>query len=223
MGLREENIERRRQRILAAARGLIVRDGVGSLSMRKIAHAANVSVPTLYNLLGSKEEIRSAMCAGFFDELDRDLDEETSPDRPLERVLAFVTEGVDHVVAQAPLTRPALLAQKQGRGGERLTTPLAVERQRAAIQAAMDEGQLRADLRADLLAAQAYEGFHGAALLWARDKLDPAGFRSKALYSACLCLLAVATDESRPDLLRTTRGLERKLARSPRRKTAQAG
>jgi AcrR family transcriptional regulator len=190
--------------------------------MRKVARAANVSVPTLYNLFGSKEELRSAMCAGFFDELDRDLDEETSLDRPLERVLAFVTEAVDHVVGQAALTRPVLLAQEQGRGGERRTTPLAIERQRAAIQAAMDEGQLHADLRADLLATQAYEGFHRAALLWARGELDPSAFRTKALYAACLCLLAVATDAARLELLRTTRGLERKLARRPRKRVTRA-
>jgi AcrR family transcriptional regulator len=211
MGLREENLERQRQRILTATLELIARDGAGGWSMRKVARAANVSVPTLYNLFGSKEEIRSAMCAGFFDELDRDLDEETPLDRPLERALGFVSEGVDHVLSQAALTRPVLLAQEQRRGTERRTTPLAIGRQSAAIQAAMDEGYLHADLRADLLAAQAYEGFYNAALLWARGELDPLGFRTKALYAACLCLLAVATDVTRPELLRTTRGLEREL------------
>ncbi len=215
-------MERRRQRILAAARGLIARDGSGEWSMRKVAHAANVSVPTLYNLFGSKEEIRAAMCAGFFDDLDSDL-VETSVEDPLDRALGFVTEGVDHVVNQADLTRPVLLAQEQGRGGEHRTTPLAVERQRAAIQAAMDEGYLHADLRADLLAAQAYEGFHRAALLWAHGELDDSKFRTKALYAACVCLLAAATDEARPELLRTTRGLERRLVRKPRRRIARAG
>ncbi len=222
MGLREENTERRRQRILAAARELIDRDGPQGWSMRKVARVANLSVPTLYNLFGSKEEIRSALCAGFFDELDRDL-AETSLERPLERALALVTEGVDHVVAQAPLTRPVLLAGEAGGAHERRTTPLAVERKRAAMQAAMDQGYLHADLRADLLAAQAYEGFHRAALLWARGELDASGFRTKALYAVCVCLLAAATDAARPELLRTTRGLERKLARRPRRRVARAG
>jgi AcrR family transcriptional regulator len=220
MGLREENTERRRQRILAAARELIARDGMSGWSMRKVARAANVSVPTLYNLFGSKEEIRQAMCGGFFDELDRDL-EEKSPDQPLEQALGFVNEAVDHVVDREDLTRPVLLAQEHGRGGERLTTPLAVERQRTVIQAAMDRGDLHADLRADLLAAQAHEGFHRAALLWARGGLDASGFRDKAKYAACVCLLAAATDAARPELLRITRRLERKLVRGRKKRGAR--
>jgi AcrR family transcriptional regulator len=222
MGLREENTERRRERILAAAREIVAREGMRGCSMRKLARAAHVSVPTLYNLFGSKEEIRRAMCGGFFDELDRVL-EERSLDRPLEQLLAFVTEAVDHVVERAPLTRPVLLAQEHGRGGERLTTPLAIERQRAAIQAAMDQGDLHSDLRADLLAAHAYEGFRGAALLWARGELDASGLRDKAMYSACVCLLAAATDDARPDLLAITSRLERKLARGTRKPAAKKG
>jgi AcrR family transcriptional regulator len=222
MGLREEHTRRRRERILAAVRELIDRDGVDGWSMRKVARAANLSVPTLYNLFGSKDEIRSALCAGFFDEIDQDL-QETSLDRPLERALTLATEGVDHVVAQAAMTRPILLAGEQINTHERRTTSAAVERSRAAIQAAMDQGYLYADLRADLLAAEVYDGFYRAALLWARGELDATGFRMKALYAVCVCLLAVATDATRPELLRTTRRLERKLARKPRRRVALAG
>jgi AcrR family transcriptional regulator len=188
--------------------------------MRKLARAASVSVPTLYNLFGSKEEIRQAMCAGFFDEIDRDLDEK-SLEQPLEQALAFVSEAVDHVVDRAPLTRPVLLAQEHGRGGEGVTTPLAVERQRAAIQAGMDRGDLHADLRADLLAAQAHAGFHRAALLWARGDLDASGFRDRAMYAACVCLLAAATDVVRPEILKVTRGLERRLARKAKKQGAR--
>jgi AcrR family transcriptional regulator len=220
MGLREENTQRRRERILGEARELVAREGMSGWSMRKLATAAHVSVPTLYNLFGSKEDIRQAMCAGFFDELDRDL-EEKSLDRPLEQSLAFVTEAVDHVVDRAALTRPVLLAQEYGRGGERLTTPLAIERQRAAIQSAMDQGDLHGDLRADLLAAQAYEGFRRAALFWARGDIDASSFRDKAMYSACVCLLAAATEDTRPELLRTTRRLERKLAESSMKQVAK--
>ena len=46
MGLRAENKERRRRRILAAARDLIDRDGIETWSMRKVAQAAGVSVTT---------------------------------------------------------------------------------------------------------------------------------------------------------------------------------
>ncbi|MDE0890535.1 MAG: helix-turn-helix domain containing protein, partial [Phycisphaerales bacterium] len=56
-GLRERNIELRRQKILKAARGLLSRGGLGALSMRKLAEEASLSVNTLYNLWGTREEI----------------------------------------------------------------------------------------------------------------------------------------------------------------------
>ncbi len=211
MGLREENAERRRQRILAATRELIAREGVHGWSMRKVADAANLSVPTLYNLFGSKGEIRAALCGGFFDSLDQTLDEDAGEHGPVEQLLALAGKSVDQGHGRAARTRPALLAQEQGGGGERRTTPMAIERQRAAIQTAIDAGLLRDDLRAELLATQSYDGFHRAAVLWARGVLDPEAFRSKALYSACVCLLAVATDASRVELIRAANALEGEL------------
>ncbi|MDE0890512.1 MAG: helix-turn-helix domain containing protein, partial [Phycisphaerales bacterium] len=55
IGLRERNIELRRQKILEAARVLLSRGGLGALSMRKLAEEASLSVNTLYNLWGTRE------------------------------------------------------------------------------------------------------------------------------------------------------------------------
>ena len=187
--------ERRRQRILAATRELIARDGVQGWSMRKVAETANVSVPTLYHLFGSKDQIRAALCGGFFDSLDQTLEEDWHEHGPVKQLLVLVEASVDQVLEREATTRPALLAQEQGRGGERRTMPMAIERKRSAIQTAIDAGLLRNDLSADLLATQSYEGFHRAAVLWARGVLNSDAFRSKALYGACICLLAVANEK----------------------------
>ncbi|MEM7271470.1 MAG: TetR/AcrR family transcriptional regulator [Actinomycetota bacterium] len=213
MGLREENAELRRQRILAATRDLIARDGVDGWSMRKVAAAARVSVPTLYNLFDSKEQIRVALCAEFFEELDRSAVPDGSPERPLDMVLALVGRSVDQVVERERTSRPSLLAQEAA-GVVHRTAPMAIERYRAGIQAAMDAGQLRTDLDAGLLAASAYDGFYRAAIGWARGALDLGRFRSAAIAAVCLCLLAVATDDSRPQLLIGARGMARGVERS---------
>ena len=47
----------RRERILEAARGLIESRGYEGLTMRDLAGASGVTVPTVYNLIGSKEEV----------------------------------------------------------------------------------------------------------------------------------------------------------------------
>ena len=214
MGLREDNRELRRRRIRRAARALIAKSGFEALSMRTLARRADLSVTTLYNLYGSKDEIRLALCHELLDGIDRAL-EEVPLERPLERARAVVTVGVDHLVGDASLSRAGILASRHGRGGidDDEITPRAVEMQRIALEAAMREGLLRADLRPELLAAQVYDGFRRAALLWAAGELDVSGFRSKALYALYVCLLGVANDANRPAILAELHALEPELVR----------
>jgi len=59
--LREHNMAKRRQRILHEARQLLTRGGYESLNLRALAQAAEVTVPTIYNLLGNKEALVVAL------------------------------------------------------------------------------------------------------------------------------------------------------------------
>jgi AcrR family transcriptional regulator len=217
MGLREDNRELRRRRIRRSARSLVAKQGFEGLSMRTLARKADLSVTTLYNLYGSKDEIRLALCHELLDGIDRAL-EEVPLERPLERARAVVTVSVDHLAGDASVSRAGILASRHGRGGidDDGITPRAVEMQRVALEAAMSERLLRPDLRPDLLAAQVYDGFRRAALLWAIGELEPSGFRSKALYALYVCLLGVATDRTRPAILAELRALEPELARQRR-------
>ncbi|MGB1088936.1 MAG: TetR/AcrR family transcriptional regulator, partial [Alphaproteobacteria bacterium] len=70
MGLRQKAKEKRRKLVLIAARGLIVDQGVGGLNMRALAEAAELSVATLYNHFGSKEELLQALLDQSFDTLN---------------------------------------------------------------------------------------------------------------------------------------------------------
>jgi VWFA-related protein len=67
---RETNIATRRQRVLESARTLLNEDGQDGFSMRKLAEEADLSVTTLYNLVGSREDILRALIkdsSGHFD------------------------------------------------------------------------------------------------------------------------------------------------------------
>src|SRR6185369_11664248 len=57
MGLLEDQKAERRARILATARRLIAERGFDGLTMRELASASRVSVPTLYNLFGGKHAL----------------------------------------------------------------------------------------------------------------------------------------------------------------------
>ena len=54
-GPRSQQMAERRERILEAARGLVERGGYDGLTMRSLATASGVTVPTVYNLIGGKE------------------------------------------------------------------------------------------------------------------------------------------------------------------------
>jgi AcrR family transcriptional regulator len=57
MSLFEEHKQERRARIRHAAKVLVEAHGYDGLTMRDLARASKVSVPTLYNLFGSKDQI----------------------------------------------------------------------------------------------------------------------------------------------------------------------
>jgi AcrR family transcriptional regulator len=61
--LRTTNKLRRRHQILQAAHDLITRKGVEALSMRMLADAAQVSVPTIYALVGGRDDVITALLA----------------------------------------------------------------------------------------------------------------------------------------------------------------
>ena len=54
---RNANMAIRRDRILDSARSIIAESGFEALSLRDLAHRAQVTVPTIYNLIGNKAAV----------------------------------------------------------------------------------------------------------------------------------------------------------------------
>ena len=57
MSLLNQKMATRREQILETARGLIESKGYEGLTMRNLAAKSGVTVPTIYNLIGNKEEV----------------------------------------------------------------------------------------------------------------------------------------------------------------------
>ena len=99
MSLREKGKERRRQRILDAVTASIRDEGLEGLSTAKIAERAEVSVATLYNLIGSRDEILRALLAqqseGFARNLEERLSAQADEANPFETVLAYADTTYD--------------------------------------------------------------------------------------------------------------------------------
>ncbi len=69
MDLVAKQREERKRRILDVARKLIAEKGYDGVTMRELADLSLVSVPTLYNLFGGKNELLFAAVESYFAEL----------------------------------------------------------------------------------------------------------------------------------------------------------
>lgn len=89
-----------RERILDAARRIVMREGFAALSMRKIADAIEYSPATLYLHFASRDEIAHALCAEGYAQLLETFVPLTGVADPAERLKglgrAYVAFGVAH-------------------------------------------------------------------------------------------------------------------------------
>jgi AcrR family transcriptional regulator len=216
--LRELNIEARRQRILEAARHLIIRGGMSSLSMRKLAAEAGLAVRTLYNLYGSRDEILFAISQDAIDRMVPILDAEAPIEDPLARCRGVITVSVRYFAEHEAIYRPMIVASyeglSQGPEADRRLAQRAAGMQRDAIAQAIERGLLADTLEPMRLGEQIYHGYEFACVQWAFGTIDAAGFEARALYGMYLVLLAVAEDVVRPRLEAELRALEPQLADS---------
>jgi AcrR family transcriptional regulator len=107
VGLRQRGKQRRAERILDAARELLRATPDQALTVERIAARAEVSAPTVFNLIGRREQLWSALADYGLRELDlRGL---RAIDDPQERARAVVRAVIDMVCADGPVFR-ALLA-----------------------------------------------------------------------------------------------------------------
>jgi AcrR family transcriptional regulator len=216
-GRRAQGKERRRGRILDAAARLVETEGLAGLTMRRLSDAAGVSYATVYNLVGSKEDVLVAVLRAGLEDLATALAAE-EPSSPLERAEALVTGMVDHFVARPSLYRPLVQAVHEPAAGAR-GLPIrrgTIARHEESIRAAVDQGLLRDDLDPHFLARHVTLAVNGAIRRWAAGELSAAGFRAEAEYALRVSWLGVATPATRNRLLTELRTCERTLARVPR-------
>ncbi len=218
-GLRERNVEVRRQQILQAARVLLSRGGLGALSMRKLAEEASLSVNTLYNLWGTREEILRALTLDARDQIEASLPRDALPDDPVDYCRSLVRTTIREMSRQNELFRPMILAWLEGEiaGHPSPVEPMAhsILILSQVIRTARTRGFLESPLKPEQVAWQIHHGAQFAAIQWALGRIDDAHFEARALYGLNLAFLGLVHEERRPEIRAKLKGLERKLRMSP--------
>lgn len=199
--IRERSKQKRRNRILIAARGMIVDDGVSGLSMRALADAAEVSVATLYNLLGSKEEILFALLDQSYETLNMTAGTVAEVDA-IHRAELIVKASVDQFLSDSTFYRRLLRGIHGIERGPRASASILKIWALAekAVADGMEDGQLRKSVPSRLIAQQILAAYSGALRNWVLGRMDDETFMAQAQLGLSIALLAVATDDTRTRL-----------------------
>lgn len=203
---REANMERRRQAIFAEAQRVIGEHGFDALNLRSLAEAASVTVPTIYNLIGAKDDILIALMERAVTRIEDELRDFSSAPA-LEQAEAVVIESTAIFAADENFFRAAMIA------GERLESHRddwssrdwinrrSTEMAAAACRAGLAEGLLRGDIGSEILGAQMYALYRTALHDWTYQQNTIEQFRRRAMAGFYVCLAADATPDFRQTLL----------------------
>src|SRR6185436_110933 len=193
MSLFDEHKAERRAKILAAARKLVVTEGYDGLTMRDLARAARVSVPTLYNLFGGKDAILVAELEASAARLAAALP--PAEDGFFARGMAAFEMGM-RMIEEAPEFHRAVMQMF-------MTSPETAPMRRRAeegyiaimagnLAAAKRAGQLADWAEPVIVARHMFALYMACFLAWGMGELDLPSFRAAALSGVCHLLIGVA-------------------------------
>jgi len=202
MDLVTKQREERKQRILEVARDLIADRGYEGVTMRDLADASLVSVPTLYNLFGGKQELLFAAVESYFLELLKGA-EQGGRDEGLPQLISLV-EMIGREMQQRAAYARSLMRFFGGRpetGGlhefvaRKLTDELVV-----ALEQMQSERQLADWVEPQVLGERLSSHFIITSFEWASGYLTDPGMRSALLYGLGMMLLGVARGQGAEEL-----------------------
>jgi AcrR family transcriptional regulator len=173
-GLRERGKRRRTERILDAALELLREDPEGNLTVERIADRAEVSPMTVFNLVGNREQLWSAMADRALEGLDV---QSITADNPQERARRIVDAVVRVLRSDAAVFRALLSGWSKG------GHVLAHDPTNALIQClqdAADAGHIRADVNLRRHGEVMSAGLIGTIQQWTAGLLGDRAFGTRA-------------------------------------------
>jgi AcrR family transcriptional regulator len=196
--LRERHKHARRCAIVRAARELLREGAAAGLTKEAIAARANVSPATVYNLVGTRAQLFSALAELFVEEVSRRLAER--PPRDALRRARRVIDVTCDVILEDPVVHAALVRgwYESGLGLGQGSAGALIE----ALAEAKLEGALIVDADVRLLASSVATACIGALHQWASGTLDGRKFRARCVFALELALAAAAAPSRRTELVR---------------------
>lgn len=193
---------RRRERILQEARRVITEEGFAALNLRALASAAQVTTPTIYNLIGNKEALIVTLFSGAMSEIEKRYESAERAD-PLQMTIASVIESINLFEEDPDYYRAAFMAveyldeteiyhetvsQMYGRGEQLIA---------AGVAACGREKLLRGRVVPEFLCNQIAKAYRTSFREWAFGQISVDEFRTDVLSYVYVTLAADAFDDFR--------------------------
>lgn len=215
-GLREKGKARRKARIIEAAKRLLAEGGIEALSTRRLAEEAELSVHTLYSLVGSKEQILAAVMEDNHNRVLSallEIDEEHPVDRMFAIIEATYRLLTEDAAAQKPLMRVLMTLYYEGELNPGPWWMMVQEK--GWLESAVREATKLRLLRAEFPAARTADLLMKIYLANLREylfnKCPLETFRHTTLFEFWYSLAAIASDEFRPRCLKNARAAAKSI------------
>lgn len=212
----------RRTRILDAARAIIGELGYEGLTMRDLAQESRVTVPTIYNLIGNKEQVLLAaveqQTGSFLSSIQREPGD----------LLAVVDAAVQELLRMPRYYRALLLVllSSDTAGPARRVADRALAREMDdALAEIAGAGELADWVDPILLRERLHAHLDITSIEWARGARSAASFRAAARFESATTLMAVTSGSSHRRFERVaeeSQGEARLRARGRASETAEA-
>lgn len=183
--------QQRRHNIAVATVDLLRERDVAKITVADIAHEAGVSVATVYNLVGPRERVLSAVVDGYVERLGSALAARSQTHDPAEAVVEVVQVAVEQSLADPVPLRSVLRELGPLEFGEHRRIGLH-ELLRPRLE---NIPSLRHGTASDLVARMIVYGFRGVLLSWAHRMIGDDEFAADAELITRR-LLATATEEA---------------------------
>ena len=194
MTLLAEQMAERRERILAEARAIIGARGFDGLTMRALAQAVGVTVPTIYNLIGNKDEVLFGAVA---EQTDRFLH---GIERSAGDLLAVVDATVRELLRMPSYYRSLLwlLMSSAAAAPARRNVERALRAQlRNTLGELAEQGAISSWVDLDALRHQIQSSLWISALDWANGRVTDSALSNVTRYGVALLLLGITEGEAR--------------------------
>jgi AcrR family transcriptional regulator len=185
--------EQRQRRILDVARREIAALGYDAITMQGLANASEVSVKTLYNLYGSKDELLLAAVENLLEQLRQHPSLAEAPPG-VASLLAFYDVLDNQIVATPHYAEVMAKTMFRADKDHRLTRILLGDTGNfasAALEASIDQGEVRSDIDTVAIGKLLMANAWGVILAWSKGLIPLQQFKQRALQSRLMTLVPV--------------------------------